>query len=101
MGMNLVLAITSDADVCSFLTVGTTGTLSIVGVVSTETVAVQIPRVESPNETNDDHWTPLMQDGEAFKLTASDNARRLPVTLQIRLVKDAGASGNAYGVRWS
>jgi len=99
--MNLILPINADAAVKSFVTGGNSGTLSIVGLVTTETVAVQIPRVASPDETNDAHWTPLMQNDAAVVLRAGHNAENTPCSLLVRLVKDAGVAGNAFGVNWS
>jgi len=99
--MNLIFAISADADKKSFVTDGNTKTISLVGLVTTETVAVQIPRVESPADDNDAHWTAMMQGGAAVELTADNNVVRVPARLHIRLVKAAGVAGNAYGVRWS
>ena len=83
-------------------TVGKSGTLSLIGTVTTESVAVEIPTVEEGyNLTDNAHWTPLMVDGEAFVVDASNNARRLPVDLVVRISKAAGVAGNAYGVRWT
>jgi len=76
-------------------------TLSLVGLVTTETVSVQIPRVVDPDWDDDDHWTPLVQDGIAITLSVNDNVVYVPANLLIRLVKDAGVADNAYGVRWS
>ncbi len=75
-------------------------TLAIVGLVTTEQVAVQIPRVVEPVTATDAHWTPMMQDGEAVVLNADNNVIRLPGALIVRLVKDVGVAGNEYGVRW-
>lgn len=76
-------------------------TLAIVGLVTTEQVAVQIPRVAEPVMATDAHWTPMMQDGEAVVLNADNKVIRLPGALIVRLVKDAGIAGNEYGVRWT
>lgn len=103
--MGMKLPITPDADFTAFVVSskagGNTGTLSIVGLVTTEVIAVQIPRVENPVESDDDHWTPMMQGGEAVVLNAGNNVVRIPAELHIRLVKLAGVAGNEYGVRWS
>lgn len=99
--MNLILPVNADAGVIKFVTGGNSGTLSIVGLVTTETVAIQVPRVESPDEANDAHWTPLMQNDAAVVLRAGHNAENTPCNLLVRLVKDAGVAGNAYGVQWS
>jgi len=99
--MHLILPVNADAAKTMFSTGGNTGTLSLIGLVTTETVAVQIPRVASPDATDDDHWTALMQDGTAVELTADNNVVRIPASLLIRLNKAAGVAANAYGVRFS
>jgi len=99
--MNLILPATADAAVKSFVTGGNSGTLSIVGLVTTETAAIQVPRVENPDEANDAHWTPLVQDGIASVLSAANNVLIVPARLPLRLVKSAGVAGNLYGIRWS
>lgn len=98
--MNMVLEISASAEKKSFATLGTTGVLSIVGLVTTETVAIEIPRVDSPNVSTDAHWTALMQDDAAVTLRAGHNVVRIPGKLLVRLNKDAGVSSNAYGVAW-
>ena len=75
------------------------GNLMLVGTVTTETVAVEIPVVENPVEATDAHWTALIQEGTAVALSATDNAIRIDGNMQIRLNKAAGGAGNAYGVR--
>lgn len=78
----------------------------LVGLVTTERVAVQLPRVENPHPTNDDHWTPWMQKVQgvqglvAVELSVDNPVIRIPSALIVRLVKDAGVAGNEYGVRW-
>jgi len=99
--MNLILPINADAAVKSFVTGGNSGTLSIVGLVTTETVAIQIPRVETPDEANDAHWTAMVQEGDPVVLKVDNNAVRIPARINIRLVKAAGVAGNLYGIRWS
>lgn len=101
MGLNLILAISANAASCAFVTTGTTGTLSLVGEVTTEEVAVQIPTVEAPDVGTDAHWTALMQNGEAVKLSLNNNVLMIPAVVLVRLVKSAGVAGNAYGVQWS
>ena len=77
-------------------------TLSIVGLVTTETVAVQIPRVAEPVEATDANWTDLIVDSEAVVLSVTNNAIMLPSRLDpVRLVKAAGVEENAYGVKLS
>jgi hypothetical protein len=100
MSMELMFAITANAEKKSRFTVNPT-TLSIVGLVTTETVAVQIPRVESPDDATDADWTNLVQDGTAVQLDVDNNCIRIPARLNIRLVKAAGVASNAYGVRWA
>jgi hypothetical protein len=84
-----------------FVTAGKTGTLSLIGLVTTEKVAIQVPRVQSPDADEDSHWTPLVQDGLPITLDAANNVILVPANLLVRLVKDAGVAGNAYGVQWS
>lgn len=99
--MHLILPFNADAAKTMFTTGGNTGTLSLVGLVTTETVAIQIPRVASPDATNDDHWTALVQEDEAVTLRAGHNVTRIPASLLLRLEKDAGVEENPYGVRFS
>lgn len=73
---------------------------SLVGLVTTEQVVIQVPRVETPDADTDAHWTPMMQDGEVVALSADNNVLLVPSAMILRLVKDAGVSSNAYGVRW-
>lgn len=74
--------------------------LLLVGVVTTEVVDIQIPTVEEPEESNDAHWTALMQDGDAVTLNVDHNVVWLPSNHQIiRLNKATGVAANAYGVR--
>lgn len=101
MSYSIILPVTADADVSNpFVTAGKT-TLSLIGLVTTEKVAIQIPRVESPDAEEDSQWTPLVQDGLPVTLGATNNVIFVPANLLVRLVKDAGVAGNAYGVRWS
>jgi hypothetical protein len=99
--MELRLEINANAETAVFPTGRDTGTLSIVGLVTTETVAVQIPRVAHPVTATDAHWTNLIQDGDAVQLDVNNNAIRVPGNLLVRLKKDAGVASNAYGVRFS
>ena len=72
----------------------------LVGTVTTEVVDIQIPTVEEPDETNDAHWTTIMQEGSAVTLNVDHNVVWLPSAQQlIRLNKAAGVAANAYGVR--
>lgn len=73
--------------------------VSLVGVVTTEEVAFQIPAVPDPDKDNPAHWTPLMQNDAAFVLRAGHNADSIPAALRVRIVKPAGVNGNPYTVR--
>lgn len=99
--MNLILNVNSSAEKKSLVTVWTSGTLALVGLVTTETVVIEIPKVAFPDESNDNHWTPLVQDGTTVELSATNNCVRIPAKLLIRINKAAGVAGNAYGVSWS
>lgn len=96
--MDLVLPLTSAAEVAMVNTSRGGATLSIIGLVTSETVAVEVPRVFGPDVNNNAHWTPLMQEDEATTIRAGNNAISVPGMLVIRLKKAAGVSGNAYGV---
>ena len=73
--------------------------LSLVGTVTDETVAIEIPTVENPDETVDANWTALKQATNAIILNADNNAIPLSaIPSLIRLNKDAGIADNAYGV---
>lgn len=78
-----------------------TGTLSIVGLLTTETVAVEVQRVIDPDPDTDAHWTPLVQNGDAVVLSADHNAERISGNLLVRIKKAAGVSGNQYTVRYA
>lgn len=102
--MELILPKTADSAKKMFVSGyggSNSATLSIVGVVTTEEVAVEIPTVESPDVDTPAHWTALMQEDMAVILRAGNNVIVIPSRLLIRLNKAAGVAGNAYGVRWS
>lgn len=104
MDISIILPVNALPGHCVIDTSGQPGrlkTLSIVGLVTTEIVSVQIPKVENPADGNDAHWTPLVQDGLAVELSSSNNVIFVPAILTLRLVKPAGVDENAYGVRWS
>lgn len=73
------------------------GTLSVVGVLTTEEVAIEIPTVVDPDENNDNHWTPVMSNGEAIVLNSDNNILGIPFVSTLRVNKPA-STGNAFGV---
>lgn len=95
----MLLPISADAQKKSYQIGGASCVLALVGVVTTETVAIEIPAVHHPDEAVDAHWTALVQDGVAVVLDATANAILLEGNLLVRLNKSAGAAANAYGVR--
>jgi len=75
------------------------GALQIVGIITTEVVAIEQPIVAQPVESNDAHWTPIKSEGTAWALTADDNAFVIPGRIVIR-VKKLASPGNAFGIRY-
>lgn len=75
------------------------GSLSIVGLVTTESVAIQIPRVATPAVDTDAHWTNFVYDGTTYVLNATNNRVSLPFRGTYRIAKaDSGA--NAFGIKF-
>ncbi len=73
------------------------GSLSIVGLVITESVAIQIPRVATPAVDTDAHWTNFVYDGTTYVLNVSNNRISLPFRGTYRIAKPASV-GNAFGI---
>jgi len=73
------------------------GSLSIVGLVTTESVAIQIPRVADPTLSNDAHWTNLIYDSITYVLDVNNNRRSIPFRGTYRIAK-AASIGNAFGI---
>lgn len=75
------------------------GSLSIVGLVTTESVAIQIPRVAEPVLDTDAHWTNFIYDGTTYVLNVDNNRISLPFRGTYRISKPI-SSGNAFGIRF-
>lgn len=75
------------------------GSLSIVGLVVAESVAIQIPRVETPAVATDTDWTNFIYDGTTYVLDANNNRVSLPFRGTYRISKPA-SPGNAFGIRF-
>jgi len=75
------------------------GSLSIVGLVTDESVAIQIPRVETPVLATDEHWTNFVYDSTTYVLDVNNNRVSLPFRGTYRIVK-AASEGNAFGIRF-
>lgn len=75
------------------------GSLSIIGLVTTESVAIQIPRVETPAVDTDAHWTNYVYDGTTYVLDVDNNRISLPFRGTYRISK-AASNGNAFGIRF-
>lgn len=75
------------------------GSLSIVGLVTTESVAIQIPRVTSPDVDTDAHWTNYVYDSTTYVLDANNNRVSLPFRGTYRIVKPESI-GNAFGIKF-
>jgi len=73
------------------------GSISIVGLVTTESVAIQIPRVASPAVDTDAHWTNFIYDSNTYVLNVNNNRVSIPFRGTYRIVKPA-SSGNAFGI---
>jgi len=73
------------------------GSISIVGLVTSESVAIQIPRVASPAVDTDADWTNFIYDGTTYVLNVNNNRISLPFRGTYRIVKPA-SSGNAFGI---
>jgi len=75
------------------------GSISIVGLVTTESVTIQIPRVENPAVGTDTDWTNFIYAGDAFVLDVDNNRLSIPYRGTYRIVKPA-SPGNAFGIRF-
>lgn len=75
------------------------GSLSIVGLVVAESVAIQIPRVADPAVATDTDWTNYVYDSTTYVLDVNNNRISLPFRGTYRIVKPA-SPGNAFGVRF-
>jgi hypothetical protein len=75
------------------------GSLSIVGVVTTESIAIEIPTVVSPAVDTDADWTALVYDSETYVLDVNNNRRSIPFRGTYRISK-AESTGNAFGIRF-
>jgi len=75
------------------------GSVSIVGLVTTESVAIQIPRVGSPAVDTDTDWTPLIYNGTTYVLDVNNNRISIPFRGTYRIAK-AESVGNAFGIRF-
>jgi hypothetical protein len=73
------------------------GSVSIVGLVTTESVAIEIPKVASPDVDTDADWTDLIYDGVTYILDVDNNRRSIPFRGTYRIAKPASA-GNAFGI---
>jgi len=73
------------------------GSISIVGLVTTESVAIQIPRVANPVLATDAHWTNFVYDGTTYVLNVSNNRISLPFRGTYRIAKPASVA-NAFGI---
>jgi len=73
------------------------GSVSIIGLVTTETVAIEIPKVENPAVDTDTDWTPLVYDGITYVLDANNNRRSIPFRGTYRISK-AESVGNSFGI---
>jgi hypothetical protein len=73
------------------------GSLSIIGLVTTESVAIQIPRVETPVLATDAHWTNFVYDGTTYVLNVDNNRVSLPFRGTYRISKPASVA-NAFGI---
>ena len=75
------------------------GSISIVGLVTTESVAIEIPRVVNPDIATDSDWTALVYAGITYILDSSNNRRSIPFRGTYRIAK-ASSVGNAFGVEF-
>jgi len=73
------------------------GSISIVGVVVAESVAIEIPAVESPDVDTDTDWTAFVYDGETYVLDVNNNRRSIPFRGTYRIAKPESV-GNAFGI---
>lgn len=75
------------------------GSLSIVGLVTTESVAIQIPKVANPARDTDANWTNYIYDGITYVLNVNNNRVSLPFRGTYRIAKPESV-GNAFGIKF-
>jgi len=75
------------------------GSLSIVGLVVAESVAIQIPKVANPVLATDADWTNYVYDSTTYVLNANNNRISLPFRGTYRIVKPESI-GNAFGIKF-
>jgi len=75
------------------------GSLSIVGLVVAESVAIQIPKVASPAKDTDADWTNYVYDSTTYVLNATNNRISLPFRGTYRIAKPESI-GNAFGIKF-
>jgi hypothetical protein len=73
------------------------GSVSIIGLVTTESVAIQIPRVANPDVDTDTDWTNFVYNSITSVLNVNNNRVSLPVRGTYRIAKPASV-GNAFGI---
>ncbi len=78
-------------------TINKEGSLSIVGLVTTESVAIQIPRVANPDVDTDTDWTNFVYDSITYVLDVNNNRVSLPSRGTYRIAKPPSV-GNAFGI---
>jgi hypothetical protein len=97
-GKTLIASTTAAANALLIIdNINLNGSISIVGLVTTESVAIQIPRVATPDIDTDLHWTNFVYDGVTYVLNASNNRISLPFRGTYRITK-AASIGNAFGI---
>lgn len=75
----------------------TNASISIIGLVTTESVAIEIPRVATPDVDTDAHWTALVFDSTTYVLDVNNNRLGIPFRGTYRIAKPASA-GNAFAI---
>jgi hypothetical protein len=73
------------------------GSVSIIGVVTTEVVSIEIPTVVNPDVSNDADWTPLVYEENTYVLDANNNRQSIPFRGVYRIAKPE-STGNAFGI---
>lgn len=75
------------------------GSISIVGIVTTESVAIEVPTVANPDIDTDSDWTALVYDSVTYVLNTNNNRRSIPFRGSYRISKNI-STGNAFGVEF-
>jgi len=75
------------------------GSLSIVGLVVAESVAIQIPKVVTPAKDTDADWTNYVYDSTTYMLDVNNNRVSLPFRGTYRIAKPESV-GNAFGIKF-